>query len=116
MEGTYLGIGLGVENFFSSEDDDGEFFEDTDRSGFWRNVDSFEGIPLATGQTVTGISFDLVPLAPIDEDAPPPETDVGLPCTTSADCPPASTLISSSPRTRGCGKWISGVDRRLSQL
>jgi serine protease len=79
------------------DDDDGEFFEDTDRSGFWRNVDSFEGIPLATGQTVTGINFDLVPLAPIDDDAPPPETDVGLPCTTSADCPGTARCNTNYP-------------------
>ncbi len=73
------------------DDEDGTFFEDTDRSGFWRNVDAFEGIPLEAGQTVTGIDFDLVPLAPIGDDAPEPnpETDVGLPCDSSADCPGA---------------------------
>ncbi|MDC0710348.1 S8 family peptidase [Stigmatella sp. ncwal1] len=65
------------------DDENGEFFEDSDRTGFWRNVDSFEGIPLAAKQTVTGISFDLVPLAPIDDD---PEPVVGAPCSSNSDC------------------------------
>jgi serine protease len=47
------------------DDGDGKFFEDGERTGFWRNVDDFEPIPLEVKQMVTGISFDLVPLAPI---------------------------------------------------
>ncbi|ADO74764.1 S8 family peptidase [Stigmatella aurantiaca] len=63
------------------DDEDGQFFEDSDRTGFWRNVDSFEGIPLVAQQTVTSISFDLVPLAPIDD-----EQVVGAPCGSDSDC------------------------------
>ncbi len=48
------------------DDEDGEFFEDGERTGFWRNVDDFESIPLAAKQIVTNVSFDLVPLAPVE--------------------------------------------------
>jgi serine protease len=83
------------------DDGDDEFFEDTDRSGFWRNVDSFEGIPLAAQQTVTGISFDLVPLAPIDETPEPepePSSGVGEPCNSNLDCPTGGRCSTAYPQ------------------
>ncbi|KFE71386.1 S8 family peptidase [Hyalangium minutum] len=84
------------------DDNDGEFFEDGERTGFWRNVDDFEPIPLAAQQTITGISYDLVPLAPIDDS---PALVVGSPCTSNADCPDGGRCVLSYPGgycTRDC--------------
>ncbi|MBN1207279.1 MAG: S8 family peptidase [Myxococcaceae bacterium] len=66
------------------DDADGKFFEDGERTGFWRNVDDFEPIPLEVGQTVSGINFDLVPLATIDDT---PALVVGSACSSNAECP-----------------------------
>jgi serine protease len=84
------------------DDNDSEFFEDGERTGFWRNADAFEPITLAAKQVVTGISFDLVPLAPIDDT---PSLLVGSPCATNADCPDGGWCITSYPGgycTRDC--------------
>ncbi|WP_224364912.1 S8 family peptidase [Hyalangium versicolor] len=76
------------------DDQDGEFFEDGERTGFWRNVDDFEPIPLALKQVVTGISYDLVPLAPIDDT---PELVVGSSCTSDSDCPDDGFCVTAYP-------------------
>lgn len=84
------------------DDQDGEFFEDGERTGFWRNVDDFEPIPLVAQQVVTGISYDLVPLAPIDDT---PALVVGSACTSNADCPDGGRCVLSYPGgycTRDC--------------
>jgi serine protease len=84
------------------DDQDDEFFEDGERTGFWRNVDDFEGVPLAAQQTVTNISFDLVPLAPVDDT---PTLVVGAPCTSNADCLDGGRCVTGYPGgycTRDC--------------
>jgi serine protease len=84
------------------DDKDGEFFEDGERTGFWRNVDDFEPITLAVQQTITNISYDLVPLAPIDDT---PTLVVGSACTSDANCPDGGRCITSYPGgycTRDC--------------
>lgn len=84
------------------DDQDGKFFEDGERTGFWRNVDDFEAIPLVPQQVVTGISYDLVPLAPVDDT---PSLVVGNPCSTNADCPDGGRCVTSYPGgycTRDC--------------
>ena len=67
------------------------------------NVDrDFEPITLAVQQTLTGISYDLVPLAPIDDT---PTLVVGSPCTSNADCPDGGRCVTSYPGgycTRDC--------------
>ncbi|MFY2564382.1 S8 family peptidase [Corallococcus terminator] len=65
------------------DDEDGELFEDGERTGFWRNIDSFEPLDVETGASTPNVSFDLLPLAPIDDD---PTLDVGSPCTDDSDC------------------------------
>jgi serine protease len=84
------------------DDQDEEFFEDGERTGFWRNVDDFEAIPLAAQQILTNISFDLVPLAPVDDT---PALVVGAPCTSNTDCPDGGRCVTSYPGgycTRDC--------------
>jgi len=84
------------------DDQDNEFFEDGERTGFWRNVDDFEGVPLAAQQVVTNISFDLVPLAPVDDT---PALVVGSPCTSNADCLDGGRCVTGYPGgycTRDC--------------
>ncbi|MFP2931661.1 S8 family serine peptidase [Pyxidicoccus sp. 3LG] len=66
------------------DDQDGEIFEDGERTGFWRNLDSFEPLELEEDDTLDGVSFDLLPLAPVEDD---PELEVGGACTGAADCP-----------------------------
>jgi len=84
------------------DDNDGEYFEDGERTGFWRNVDDFEPIPLTAQQVLTGISYDLVPLAPVDDT---PALVVGSPCTLDTDCPDGGRCVTSYPGgycTRDC--------------
>ncbi|WP_426757075.1 S8 family peptidase [Myxococcus sp. Y35] len=66
------------------DDQDGNFFEDGERTGYWRNVDAFEPLEVQAGVTLTDVSFDLIPLAPIDDD---PALVVGSACGSDADCP-----------------------------
>jgi serine protease len=66
------------------EDGDDELFEDGERVGFWRNTDEILPIEVKVGQAVNNISFDLVPFQPVD-DTPP--LQVGLACTSDAQCP-----------------------------
>ncbi|WP_205525415.1 S8 family peptidase [Pyxidicoccus trucidator] len=66
------------------DDQDGDIFEESERTGFWRNLDSFEPLVLADNRTLENISYDLLPLAPVDDD---PELEVGGACTGDAQCP-----------------------------
>jgi len=66
------------------DDQDGNFFEDGERTGYWRNVDAFEPLEVRAGVTLSGVDFDLIPLAPIDDD---PALVVGSACGSDADCP-----------------------------
>jgi serine protease len=66
------------------DDQDGEIFEDGERTGFWRNVDSFEPLELGANEVLDNISYDLVPLAPVDDD---PDLEVGGACSSDAACP-----------------------------
>jgi len=84
------------------DDNDGEFFEEGERTGFWRNVDDFEPLVLATLQTLSNINYDLVPLAPIDDT---PALVVGSACTSNSDCPDGGRCVTSYPGgycTRDC--------------
>jgi serine protease len=84
------------------DDQDNEFFEDGERVGFWRTVSDFEAIPLAAQQIVTGISFDLVPLAPVDDT---PTLVVGSACASDTDCPDGGRCVTGYPGgycTRDC--------------
>lgn len=99
-------IDLKAKTYFTlatiDDDNDGEFFEDGERTGFWRNVDDFEPISVVVQQTVPGISYDLVPLAPIDDT---PTLVVGSPCSTNADCPDGGRCVTAYPGgycTRDC--------------
>ncbi|WP_224243083.1 S8 family peptidase [Hyalangium gracile] len=86
------------------DDQDGEFFEDGERTGFWRNVDDFEPIPLTVQQVVSNISYDLVPLAPIDDT---PTLVVGSACGSNADCPDGGRCVTAYPGgycTRDCDR------------
>jgi serine protease len=49
------------------DDQDEQLFEEGERTGFWRNLDDFEPIELSVRETVSDISFDLLPLAPLEE-------------------------------------------------
>ncbi|AEI62669.1 S8 family serine peptidase [Corallococcus macrosporus] len=66
------------------DDQDGNFFEDGERTGYWRNVDAFEPLFVEEGERITDVSFDLIPLAPIDDD---PALVVGSACGSNGDCP-----------------------------
>jgi len=84
------------------DDQDDEFFEDGERVGFWRTVSDFEAIALAAQQIVTGVSFDLVPLAPVDDT---PTLVVGSACTSNTDCPDGGRCVTGYPGgycTRDC--------------
>jgi serine protease len=71
------------------DDQDGEIFEEGERTGFWRNLDSFEPLVLEDDETLSDVSYDLVPLAPVDDD---PTLDVGGACTSDASCPGGTCL------------------------
>ncbi|XXF79077.1 S8 family serine peptidase [Myxococcaceae bacterium GXIMD 01537] len=47
------------------DNQNGVFFEEGERVGFWRNRDSVEPIDVRAGETVGGIDFDLIPFAPV---------------------------------------------------
>jgi serine protease len=105
--GYEYSIDLPVKTYYTvatiDDDQDGEFFEDGERTGFWRNVDDFEPIPLVSQQVVTGVSYDLVPLAPVDDT---PALTVGSACSTNTDCPDGGRCVTSYPGgycTRDCG-------------
>jgi serine protease len=104
--GYQYSIDLPAKTYFTlatiDDDNDGEFFEDGERTGFWRNVDDFEPITLAVKQVLTGISYDLVPLAPIDDT---PTLVVGSACSSDADCPDGGRCVLGYPGgycTRDC--------------
>ena len=84
------------------DNQNGQFFEDGERTGFWRNVDDFEPLTLAVQQVLTGISYDLVPLAPVDDT---PSLVVGSACGTDTDCPDGGRCVTAYPGgycTRDC--------------
>jgi serine protease len=103
------------------DDQDGEYFEDGERTGFWRSVGSFEPIPLAAQQVVTNINFDLVPLAPIDDT---PALVIGSACTSDAGCPDEGRCVTSYPggyctrdcSSRACPTGSRCVDSGSSRL
>ncbi|MFP2909754.1 S8 family serine peptidase [Pyxidicoccus sp. 3LFB2] len=72
------------------DDQDGDIFEESERTGFWRNLDSFEPLELEDGRTLENISYDLVPLAPVEDD---PDLEVGGACTGDAQCPGGYCLV-----------------------
>ncbi len=64
------------------DDEDEEFFEESDRVGFWRNADSIEPVVVEVGKTVSAISFDLVTSAPVEE----PSEVIGRTCSDNSQC------------------------------
>jgi serine protease len=104
--GYQYSIDLDAKTYYTlatiDDDNDGNFFEEGERSGFWRNVDDFEPIVLVAQQVLTNINYDLVPLAPIDDT---PALVVGSACTSDADCPDGGRCVTSYPGgycTRDC--------------
>ncbi|MFP2926139.1 S8 family serine peptidase [Pyxidicoccus sp. 3LG] len=47
------------------DNQNGVYFEDGERIGFWRNQDSLEPIEVTPGGLVDGIDFDLIPYIPV---------------------------------------------------
>lgn len=47
------------------DNQNGQYFEEGERVGFWRNTDSIEPIEVSEGQTITGIDFALVPFTSV---------------------------------------------------
>ncbi|WP_147451050.1 S8 family peptidase [Corallococcus llansteffanensis] len=73
---------------------EGEYFDDGDRVGFWRDTTEVETVEVTNGKTTSDISFTLVPYKS-DED-PQPDTTIGKACTTGSDCGPGGLCITSS--------------------
>ncbi|RYZ39413.1 MAG: peptidase S8 [Myxococcaceae bacterium] len=63
---------------------EGDYFDDGDRVGFWRDTTQVETVEVIKGQKNTGVSFTLVPYQS-DEDTQP-NTTIGQPCTSSSQC------------------------------
>ncbi|RKG89851.1 S8 family serine peptidase [Corallococcus terminator] len=63
---------------------EGEYFDDGDRVGFWRDTTQVETVEVIKGKKNTDISFTLVPYQS-DEDDQPTAT-IGKPCTSSSEC------------------------------
>ncbi|CAM3315985.1 S8 family serine peptidase [Corallococcus sp. ZKHCc1 1396] len=63
---------------------EGDYFDDGDRVGFWRDTTQVETVAVTKGQKTPGISFTLVPYQS-DEDEQPNAT-IGQPCSSSSQC------------------------------
>ncbi|MGE6758121.1 S8 family peptidase [Corallococcus interemptor] len=63
---------------------EGDFFDDGDRVGFWRDTTQVETVTVTKGKTTSGVSFTLVPYQS-DEDHTPTST-IGGACTTNGAC------------------------------
>lgn len=63
---------------------EGDYFDDGDRVGFWRDTTQVETVTVTKGQTVNGISFTLVPYQSGHDEQP--NTTIGQPCTSSSQC------------------------------
>lgn len=121
--GSYYAVGA------IDDDGDGIFHEEGERAGFWRNGDSFDPIPTASGQVITDINFALVP-ASISVG----EINIGGPCTANTgtlacplcyvdspggyctmpcgggvECPTGSTCYTISGGGSECRKNCTGI-------
>ncbi|MBN8233535.1 S8 family serine peptidase [Corallococcus macrosporus] len=63
---------------------EGDYFDDGDRVGFWRDTTQVETVSVTKGKTTSGISFTLVPYQ--SEEDPAPSSNIGKPCTSSSEC------------------------------
>ena len=63
---------------------EGDYFDDGDRVGFWRDTTQVETVTVTKGKTTSGVSFTLVPYQS-DEDHTPTST-IGGACTTNGAC------------------------------
>ncbi|RKH09857.1 peptidase S8 [Corallococcus praedator] len=63
---------------------EGEYFDDGDRVGFWRDTTQVETVEVTKGTKTTGISFTLVPYQSDEDDEP--TSEVGDACTSSSAC------------------------------
>ncbi|MCY1074435.1 S8 family serine peptidase [Archangium lansingense] len=75
------------------DDEDGEFFEEGERVGFWRDATELEPIEVKKDQVVKDISFTLVPYRSTEEE---PTSTVGQPCTSNAQCGTAGLCVPAS--------------------
>ncbi|RKH83125.1 peptidase S8 [Corallococcus sp. AB045] len=64
---------------------EGEFFDDGDRVGFWRDTTQVETVPVTKGKTTSGISFTLVPYQSPDE-GDGSDSKIGESCTSNSEC------------------------------
>ncbi|AFE07003.1 S8A family peptidase [Corallococcus coralloides DSM 2259] len=63
---------------------EGDYFDDGDRVGFWRDTTQVETVTVTRGKTTSGISFTLVPYQSDDDHTP--TTTIGGACTTNGAC------------------------------
>lgn len=63
---------------------EGDYFDDGDRVGFWRDTTQVETVTVTKGKTTSGISFTLVPYQSDDDHQP--TTTIGGACTTNGSC------------------------------
>ncbi|RKH00040.1 S8 family peptidase [Corallococcus carmarthensis] len=63
---------------------EGDFFDDGDRVGFWRDTTQVETVTVTKGTTTSDISFTLVPYQSDDDHTP--TTTIGGACTTNGTC------------------------------
>ncbi|RKH23916.1 peptidase S8 [Corallococcus sp. CA041A] len=63
---------------------EGDYFEDGDRVGFWRDTTQVETVTVTKGKTTSDISFTLVPYQSDDDHTP--TTTIGGACTTNSTC------------------------------
>ncbi|RKG84067.1 peptidase S8 [Corallococcus sp. CA049B] len=63
---------------------EGDYFDDGDRVGFWRDTTQVETVTVTKGKTTSGISFTLVPYQSDDDHTP--TTTIGGACTTNGAC------------------------------
>ncbi len=76
------------------EDNDGEFFEDGERVGFYPTMDAPEEITVQTGLEVANVDFALVPLKAVSGT---PGNTVGVPCQTNGECSTDGVCVTSWP-------------------
>ena len=63
---------------------EGDFFDDGDRVGFWRDTTQVETVTVTKGKTTSDVSFTLVPYQSDDDHTP--TSTIGGACTTNSAC------------------------------
>ncbi len=94
----------------------GEFFDEGERVGLFRNMDSPEEIEVTNGQTTGKIDFALVPVGAVDST---PALQVGAACTSDANCPEQGACVTDWPGgycTRDCSTTACPAASKCYQL